>query len=474
MFQVIKYLRFVAVTCFLIILLACKPSEQKKYPNIILIVVDDLGWKDTGCYGSTFYETPSIDKLASEGVRFTKAYSPHPVCGPSRASILSGKFPLRIGNTGVAGNLLASENTIAEAMKEVGYSTFFAGKWHVGMTEGRSPMEQGFDYAVGVNSQGQPGSYFYPYKDRGIDWKGTTRKIIPARDVPGLSDGKQGEYLTDRLTEETINFIENNKHKSFFAYLSHYAVHTPLEGKEEYIRYYEQENNKKGVADEAILEFIENRAYLRTNQSNPVFAAMIKSLDESVGKIMACLNDLDIANNTMVIFTSDNGGLASINREELNLPTSNKPLKYGKGWNYEGGIRVPAIIKYPDYIIHKGISDYPICLYDLYPTILDLAGIPLEEGHHVDGVSLMPVINGQQPADRKLYWYFPHKHGSGHWPSAAMLDGDFKLIWHLNENTTELYNLKEDVSESKNLATELPQKVNDMKHQLSTWIENTK
>ena len=240
----------------------CYSKKVDNKPNVIFSLVDDMGWKDAGCYGSSFYETPAIDQLAAEGLRFTNAYSAHPVCGPSRASILSGKVPLRLGNTATTGDLPASEKTIAETMKEAGYCTFFAGKWHVGTTEGKDPLHQGFDYAIGTSLHGQPGSYFYPYKDTGCDWPGKKRRVIPQRDVKGLEDGKQGEYLTDRLTDETIKFIEQHKEKPFFVYLSHYALHTPLEGKQKFIDHYRRKNKENGESDEAVLTEIEKRAWL--------------------------------------------------------------------------------------------------------------------------------------------------------------------------------------------------------------------
>ena len=457
-----------------IVLGECKPIPQKKPPNIILILADDLGWKDTRCYGSSFYDTAAIDQLAMEGIRFTNAYSPHPVCGPSRASLLSGKWPLRLGNTGVIGNLPSSEKTVAEALKEVGYATFFTGKWHVGSTDGRDPLNQGFDYALGTNTEGQPGSYFYPYKDKGQDWTGKSRKIIPARDVGGLENGQAGEYLIDRLTNETINFIEQQQGKPFFVYLSHYAVHTPLEGKKEYIEYFRNKNTDKGASDSAKLERIENRAFWRKNQSNPIYAAMVKSLDESVGKIMASLEDLDLSDNTIIIFTSDNGGLSTLDWEELNIPTTNLPLKYGKGWVYEGGIRIPTIIKWPQKVKNEMISDSPISLYDLYPTILDMACIQTKPKQQFDGVSLLPIFNNEKPLDRKMYWYYPHKHGSGHLPSAAIRDKNYKLIWHINEDKTELYKLKKDISETQDISPEYPEVTSYLKQDLVNWIENTK
>ena len=383
----IKNYLFCLLICLFFI---CNTQGNTNKPNVIFFLVDDLGWMDIGCMGEIFYETPSIDQLAKEGVLFTNAYAAHPVCGPSRASLLSGKIPLRLGNTGVVGNLKANNVTIAEAFKEHGYSTFFSGKWHVGLTEGRSPKKQGFDHSVAVNSEGQPGSYFFPYKDTGTDGPDSKRQILPKRDVPDLEDGLLGEYLTDRLTDETIEFIEKNKNEPFFVYLSHYAVHTPLEGKPEYVSHFELKNKALGNKNIAKLEPIEGRAYWRQNRSNPIYGAMIESLDESLGRLINRLKELALYDNTIIVFTSDNGGLSCLNVASPHISTTNLPLKYGKGWLYEGGIRVPAIIKCPQMEDNGIRTDIPICGYDFYPTILKLAGLPLKDHQHVDGEAWYP------------------------------------------------------------------------------------
>jgi len=458
----------------LVLIMACvsKPrSSNTILTNVIFFLVDDLGWMDTGCYGGTLYETPAIDKLASEGVRFTDAYSAHPVCGPSRAALLSGKAPLQLGNTGVTGNLPAGEVSLAEVFKEYGYSTFFAGKWHVGTTNGRSPLDQGFDYAIGVNTEGQPGSYFYPYKDTGCDLPGTKRRVLPERDVPGLEDGSESEYLTDRLTEETVSFIENHKDRPFFVYLSHYAVHTPLEAKEGYVRVFEEKNKTNGVDGLARLEEIEGRAHCRQNRSNPIYGAMVKSLDESLGTLMNKLKELNLDENTIIVFTSDNGGLSCLKGTSQYIPTSNIPLKYGKGWVYEGGIRVPAIIKAPQIKQKGSISDQVLSGFDFYPTILNLVGIPMLPEQHLDGQAWVP---GEEFPERTICWYYPHEHGSGHMPSAAVRSGNYKLIWHLKEDRVELYNLEDDISEKEELSKQFPDKTRELKDHLENWINDTK
>jgi len=448
-------------------------AEKDVRPNFIVFLVDDLGWIDTGCYGSAYYETPVIDMLASQGMRFTNAYSAHPVCGPSRAALLSGKTPARLGNLNVGGNLKPEEKTIAEVMKEAGYVTFFAGKWHLGMKTGQKPGDQGFDYAVGFNHGGQPGSYFYPYRDnpgaRGLD-----RKAIPAFDVLGFENGAPGEFLTDRLTSETIDFINQHKDNPFFVYLSHYDVHSPLEGNLEYIQYFEKKNDSIGQQSQAELIQIEDRAYCRVNQSNPIQAAKIKSVDQSLGKIMHVLEKLNLEKNTVIIFTSDNGGSSCLTHKNLNMQTSNSPLRYGKGWLYEGGIRVPALIKWPGKIIPGSVSDLPICLYDFYPTILDMAGLPLIPSQHQDGESILAFLNGNSSSERTMFWYYPFKHGTGHLPSAAVRKGDLKLIWHKKEDRAELYNLKNDISEQNELSEEQPEVKKELRLLLDSWIAEMK
>ncbi len=437
-------------------------------PNVVFILADDLGWKDTGVTGSDFYETPAIDNLAKDGYRFKNAYAPHPVCGPSRAAILTGKYPLRINNTGVKGNVSPKETTIGEAIKAAGYSTFFTGKWHCGLGPKR-PKNQGFDVEIGVNSQGQPGSYHYPYKDTGMDWPGLKRKVLKARDVPGLSDGKPGEYLTDRLTDETIKFIESAGDKPFFAYLSHYAVHAPLESKEEYEKYFTKKRSKlpELSAGQAYITKDKNRFKLR--QDNPVFAGMIKSFDDSVGRVIACLKKKGIYENTIIVVSSDNGGIAALTKDNIEFPTSNLPLKAGKGWNYEGGIRVPMIVSYPNKIAAGKVSETPVTGIDLYPTLLDLAGIPARPTQHKDGVSFAPVLRGESIARDTLYWFFPQAHGSGHKPSAAIRKGNMKLIHFFKDDRVELYDLSKDEAEQNNLASAKPELAAGLKKQLMDW-----
>ena len=447
-------------------------SYRDQKPNVIFFLVDDFGWKDLGCYGSDYYETPFVDKLASEGTVFTAAYAPHPVCGPSRAGIITGKMPIKTGNVGVTGNLGSHEKTMAEAFKENGYSTYFTGKWHLGMKEGQKPDDQGFDKVVGVNHAGQPGSYFYPYKDIGKDWIGGKRRIIPERDVLGLEGGEEGEFLTDRLTDEAIDYIKKHQSTPFFMYFSHYAVHTPLQGKEEYIKKYEPKGNELSSRD--VLMKVDDRAYSRKRQSNPVYAANIQSMDDSIGRLMETLKELGIEDNTIIVFTSDNGGFSTTKGGTPQMPTSNLPLRFGKGWMYEGGIRVPAIVKYPKKVKANIKSDQTICGYDFYPTLLSLAGIPEMPKYHQDGIDIFNRKKQRLFDKRKMYWYYPLKHVSGHTPSAAIRQGDYKLILDLNTNDIKLFNIRKDISEDHDLSDKKIKLAKTLSADLVSFIDEYK
>jgi arylsulfatase A-like enzyme len=456
---------------FLILFFATISLFARK-PNVVFFLVDDLGWKDLGCYGSTYYETPAIDRLAKEGTLFTSAYAAHPVCGPSRASLLTGKFPVSTGNVAVNGNLPPEEKNMAEAFKMNGYTTYFTGKWHLGMSEGRNPGNQGFDFVVGVNHAGQPGSYFYPYKDIGQDWIGGKRRIIPERDVLGLEGGEPGEFLTDRLTDEALTFIEHHRDKPFFLYFSHYAVHTPLQGKEEYIKHYEPKGNELFTRD--VLMNVDNRAYSRIRQSNPVYAANVQSMDESMGRIMQKLEERGLMENTIIVFTSDNGGFSTTKGGMTQTPTSNLPLRFGKGWMYEGGIRVPAILKFPGKIEAGVKSDQVICGYDFYPTLLSLAGLPLLPEQHTAGIDISDLSKREQFNTRDMYWYYPAKHVSGHLPSGAIRRGDYKLILEFESGETRLFNVRNDIREEHDLSEEQVHLAESLKETLQTFLEKNK
>ncbi len=444
-------------------------GRSGKRPNFVFFLIDDLGWKDLGCYGSTFNETPNIDRLASEGMRFTNAYAACPVCSPTRASIMTGKYPARLGITDWIGaaqkptayrdHLPLEEVTIAEALKEAGYATGYVGKWHLATsgTDRRQyyPDRQGFDVNVGGDNSGQPPTYFYPY-------------VKAKRSLETMpSGGKEGEYLTDRLTDEALKFIDASKDRSFLLYLAHYAVHTPLESKMELAEKYRIKAaglpQPKGPRTAPVYGPYSTRMV----QDHAVYAGMVQSVDESVGRVMGRLAELGLERNTIVIFMSDNGGLSTVPRDG---PTCNLPLRAGKGWLYEGGIREPMLVKWPGVVKAGSVCDEPVVSTDFYPTMLEMAGLPLKPKQHVDGVSLAGLLKGTGPLARKaIYWHYPHYHGSGNRPSGAIRAGDYKLIEWYEDGKVELYNLKDDLEERHDLATTMPQKVAELRQILHTW-----
>jgi len=444
----------------------------KTPPNIVFLLVDDLGWNDVGCYGSTFYETPNIDRLAKEGMRFTNAYAACPVCSPTRASILTGKYPARLNMTDwIPGSdpknrpllgtkdkdeLPLAEITLAETLKEAGYQTGFLGKWHLG-EKGYFPENQGFDLNKGGHGAGQPASYFYPYKNKRKHW-----------DVPGLENGTEGEYLTDRLTKEATQFIATNKSQPFLLYLAYYNVHTPIQAKPELVAKYEQKKAKINAENKQAF-IAERDGNSKQIQDNPAYAGMVQSVDESVGNIMAQLEHLGLSKNTIIVFTSDNGGLTTLPKNRK-APTSVIPLRAGKGWLYEGGIRVPTMIKWPDVIPKNSVCEEPIISTDFYPTILDLANLPTISEQHKDGKSLAPLFHTDKEFSRNaLYWHYPHYHGSMNRPSAAIRVGDYKLIEWFEDGALELYNLKSDIGEQDNLVETMPERALELKRQLKDW-----
>ncbi len=440
-------------------------------PNILFILVDDLGYHDLGYSGSRFYETPNVDKLASEGMNFTNAYAASPICSPSRAAIMTGKYPARLNLTDyIPGNrhygphsdqklashpfelfLDPNETTIAEALRSAGYSTFFAGKWHLGEKEKDHPENHGFEINIGGNHTGHPaGGYFSPY------------------DNPQLTDGPEGEYLTDRLTDETIKYMAQKREQPFFAFLSFYTVHLPLQGKAEKVEKYQKKLNQIRLDGEGFSQ--QDQTYIKYHQDNPQYAAMVESLDENIGRLMGFLSQTGLERNTLVIFTSDNGGMATSNLADQ-IPTSNAPLRTGKGYLDEGGIRVPLIFRWPGNIKAGSTSEVPVIGTDFYPTFLAIAGLkPLPEQHR-DGISLKPLLTGKSMDKRPLFWYFPHYSGGlGGRPSAAIRDGDFKLIYSFETDSVELFNVKSDNEEVSDLSLKLPKKKNQLNKKLQNWI----
>jgi arylsulfatase A-like enzyme len=442
-------------------------------PNFIFILIDDMGWTDLGCYGSSFHETPNLDALAQQGMRFTDAYASCPVCSPTRASVMTGKYPATVQITnyipGMAkGKLLSSpylfylpleEKTIASALRDGGYRTWHLGKWHLG-DEPYWPENHGFDVNVGGWSAGHPRSYFSPYSN------------------PRLADGPEGEYLTDRLTDEAVRLIRENDDAPFFMDLWYYQVHIPIQGKPDYVEKYRQKAAMLGLDRKDPFEEGESfpcdhkkdrRVIRRRFQSDPGYAAMVQSVDEGVGRIMRALEEKGIAENTVIFFTSDNGGLSTAEGS----PTCNAPLCEGKGWMYEGGTREPLIVRWPGVTRPDSFCTVPVTSTDFYPTMLEMADLEPIPEQHVDGVSIVPLLRGGATPDRDaIYWHYPHYSNQGGTPGCSIRSGDWKLIEFFEDNSVELYNLRRDIGEEHDVAAEKPDLVGRLRAKLHQWLHN--
>jgi arylsulfatase A-like enzyme len=451
---------FLALLIAAVAMTARVAEAQTTPPNIVLILIDDMGWRDLGCTGSDLYQTPHIDELARGGMKFTQAYAAAPICSPTRAAILTGQHPARLGMTDwlpgrrdsqsqrllrpqLATNLPPSLITLAEALRERGYATAHVGKWHLGGGE-HGPESNGFDVNIGGTQAGSPpGGYF--------KFNTPTLKLTP------------GEYLTDRLTDEALRFIEKNRRRPFVLYLAHYSVHIPLQPKTEVAQRY-RERVKPG-----------------TVHTNAVYAAMVESVDDSVGRITQKLAELQLAENTIVVFTSDNGGLSV--KEGVNTPaTSNDPLRAGKGFLYEGGIRVPLIVRWPAMVKAGSVCENPVVSMDLYATLHVAASLrdsqprlrrgesSIGETRPRDGQSLLPLLKQEDGfPPRALYWHYPHYSNQGGKPSAAIRDGDWKLIEFFEEGHRELYNLKSDPEEKHDRAGQEAQTAGALAAKLAAW-----
>ena len=422
-------------------------SSGSPPPNIVFILLDDMGWTDLGCYGSDLYETPAIDRLAEEGMRFSDAYAACTVCSPSRAAVLTGNYPARIhltdwihGHGRPKAKLLPpewthhlplSERTFARVLGENGYACAHIGKWHLGSEE-YWPLEHGFDLNIGGYEKGQPPSYFYPYERPN---SGNPR-------IPTLEGGVEGEYLTDRLTDEAVRFIEDNAEKPFCLYLSHYAVHTPIQSKEEWTRYYQERVQEGG------------------RHQNAAYAGMIHSVDEGVARLLETLERTGVSDRTLIVFTSDNGGLMRI--------TTNDPLRAGKGSAYEGGVRVPLIARWPDGIDPGTVCAEPVSGVDFFPTILEMCGA---EPERVDGVSLAPLFDDPSARlDREaVYWHYPHYHPGGASPYATVRAREWKLVEFYEDDSAQLYHVAEDIGERDDLAAKEPARAKRMREMLLDW-----
>lgn len=448
-------------------------------PNIIFILVDDLGWRDLSCYGSTFYETPNIDALVHEGIRFTDAYATCPVCSPTRASIMTGKYPATIGITNYIdwsgrvhperGRLVdvpyfrelpLAEISLGRVLSDRNYATWHVGKWHLG---GPScyPDRHGFSVNIGGCEWGlPPNGYFSPWK------------------IPTLPETESaGVYLTDHLTDQALRLIRENSRTDgpFFLNLWYHCVHTPLQAKHETTQKYLSKRQEMGLADTR--EFVEGgffpgerkrgrRIVRRLIQANPVYAAMVETLDWNIGRIVREVRDLGIEDNTLLVFTSDNGGLATSEGSS----TCNAPLSEGKGWMYEGGTRVPLIIKWPERARGGVTTDVPVASTDFYPTILEALGLPLLPKQHTDGESFLPLLTGDRyTRNRPLFWHYPHYGNQGGTPGASVRDHEWKLIRFFEDGHEELYNLREDVGETDDLSAAAPAKRRELSEILTNW-----
>lgn len=416
-------------------------------PNVVIFLIDDLGWTDLGCAGSDLYETPNIDRLAQEGMTFTDAYSACTVCSPTRAAVLTGKYPARVRVTDwIHGHdrpfaklaipewtefLPHEETTIAEALKPFGYVSASMGKWHLGDEPDQWPTHHGFDVNVAGYGRGQPPSYFAPYT------------------IPTLEEGPDGEDLTDRLAEEAVKFIEAHKDQPFLLYLPHYAVHTPLQAKEDLIEHYR------------------GKLTPELRHANPTYAAMVHTTDEAVGRVVRAIDDLGLAENTLIIFTSDNGGLT------LREVTDNAPLRDGKGSAYEGGVRVPMIVRMPGTVPAGSSCAEPVISNDLYPTILEFVGAD-GEPDSPDSESLAPLLRDPEATlgREAIFWHYPHYHPGGATPYSAIRAGDWRLIHFFEDDRVELYHLAEDIGESRDLAPEMPEKASELRDRLDSWRDS--
>jgi arylsulfatase A-like enzyme len=446
-------------------------------PNILFILIDDMGHADLGCTGSTFYDTPRLDKLASEGARGRHAYCAAPVCSPTRASMMTGKYPARMGLTNYFGTgpevgrvrgaacgdrLPLSEVSIASALRAAGYATWHVGKWHLGPEE-TAPQHHGFDVNIAGTSWGHPKAGFFS------PWK-----------IPGYPDTTSGEYLTDRMTDEACKLIDahvaSKSGKPFYLNLWHYAVHTPIQAPADLVERYKAKARRMGldqinpIVPGDVMEADHchgTRIQRRMIQSDPTYAAMVSNLDTNIGRLLDTLEAHGLTENTIVVFTSDNGGLSTAE----GAPTSNVPLREGKGWLEEGGLRVPMIFRWPAKVAPGTVFDDPITTPDFYPTFLEAAGLEQKPTQHIDGTSLLPLLVDRKSLDRDaIFWHFPHYANQGGVPCAAVRVGPHKLIRNFASHADSLYDLESDPSESIDLAQRQPDLCAALSSRLTQWL----
>lgn len=459
-----------------VLTMSCQPDvrgKAERRPNVLFILADDLGYHDLSGTGSAYYETPNIDRIAVEGMCFTNGYASCQVCSPSRASILSGKFPARHGITDWIGARAGEQwrkagrfskllppaygrelprpyIVLPEAMKDAGYKTFFAGKWHLG-GEGSLPEDHGFDINIGGYQAGSPasGGYFSPFNNP---------KMADREDEKGMS-------LSMKLAKETVRFMRENKDSAFFAFLSFYAVHGPIETSQEKWAKYRQKAEDMGIAETGFK--MGRYLPIRQVQDNPVYAGLVETMDDAVGVVLNALDDMGLADNTIVIFTSDNGGVAAGDA----FATSNLPMRGGKGYQFEGGLRVPYFIKVPWLDIAGRRSTTPVIGTDFYPTILELIGADLRPEEHMDGTSLVPLLTGSKMEERALIWHYPHYGNQGGEPSSVIRLRGWKLIHYYEDGREELYNLNVDPEEADDVSAENPELAKKLRAQLFAYLD---
>ena len=470
---------------FAFMVLFCASVFGAEKPNIVFILADDLGVNDVGAFNSdTFYETPRLNQLAKEGMRFTSAYTAANVCSPTRYSIMAGKYPVRSGVTNyLAGTrsenfepaplelfMPLEEKTLGKAFKEAGYRTAYIGKWHLGDINQYGPQHQGFDVVSGDTQ------FLTPEYEK---IRLLAHPPIPY-DHPTFIETRTAQLAEDSLTVlDAFNSFNATEKKPFLLYLSFYQVHVPLGASEQRVEPYQKKKAELGLHDDESKDFADEEQALamdeprktRIRQNHSVYGAMVSQCDESAGQILDKLDALGLRENTIVIFMSDNGGLTTAEGS----PTSNLPFRCGKGWNYEGGIRAPLIVRFPKSVKPNTVSDVPVTSTDFYPTLLDLAGLPLQPQQHLDGISFAPLLRGEKQdlSQRPLFWHYPHYSNQGGFPSSAVRLGDYKLIQRLEDSRTHLYNLKDDVGERNDLAETMPEKTAELKKLLLDWYKET-
>ncbi|MGJ8642599.1 MAG: sulfatase [Luteolibacter sp.] len=439
-------------------------------PNVVVFLVDDLGYMDIGANNpDCFYETPNIDALAAESMRFTDGYAANPVCSPTRYSLMTGKYPTRVGATNffkhgkgkmrsgkfnpadVLHEMPMDEITLANALKDVGYATFFAGKWHMGHEKSSYPQHRGFDVNIGGHSAGGPYTgerYFAPFKN------------------PEMEESPDGEHLPARLAREAVGFIENNKDTPFLTYISFYSVHTPLIGRPDLVKKYQEKAKKVTGKEFDTVEIASGKTgKRRILQKHAVYAAMVEAMDQAVGDVVNALKENGEWENTIIAFTSDNGGLST----SEGWPTSNLPLNGGKGWVAEGGIREPWIIRFPGVTEPGSVNGEVICSIDLFPTITTAAGY--ESKHEIDGLDLLPALKGDSLGRKALYWHYPHYSNQQGIPGGAIRIGKYKLVENYEDGSVALFDLESDIGEKKDLSKAQPERVSEMRGMLHDWYK---